>query len=382
MGPSLGETSSTPKWSSGVLSDGIVYSIPWAAVQILRIDPGNDSVTLVGPVFPQPYLYGSGVLSGNGLIYAIPFDADRVLRFDPRAEPYAAVPVGPTLPASVKWREGVLSGDGSIYALPLHGAVGVSDTAGSTPGFSSPGPGGCSGRNELDGSGANTLDGCLNLCANDASCISFEFESTGNHCQMSTSCTEAIYLQEHQSDSSSWRLYVKTATPTATTTTQLNPDLATLQAGNGHLLKISNDTVSLLGALPPLSGGNDAAATDLQACTGECDSDSQCAAGLACFQRSNGETVPGCTGSGLSPSWDYCYYPYPAPVEGYVSFASRRLSGGALATRGVMYAIHESASPNVQVEGVLKLSTPADVTWASQATMLSSILLHSRVTSP
>jgi len=58
-----------------------------------------------------------------------------------------------------------------------------------------------------------------------------------------------------------------------------------------------------------LSGGNDSKATDLQACRGECDSDAQCAAGLKCFQRSNGEAIPGCTGSGSGKTWDYCYDP-------------------------------------------------------------------------
>lgn len=58
-----------------------------------------------------------------------------------------------------------------------------------------------------------------------------------------------------------------------------------------------------------LSGGNDPAPTYLQACTGECDDDSQCAPGLKCFQRENGETIPGCKGSGFAKNWDYCYDP-------------------------------------------------------------------------
>ena len=66
-----------------------------------------------------------------------------------------------------------------------------------------------------------------------------------------------------------------------------------------------------------LSGNNDDSATNLQACIGECDSDTQCATGLQCFQRSNGEVIPGCKGAGggaagESPdpkTWDYCYKP-------------------------------------------------------------------------
>lgn len=56
-----------------------------------------------------------------------------------------------------------------------------------------------------------------------------------------------------------------------------------------------------------LSGTNDNQAKGLQNCVGECDSDSQCADGLICFQRSNGESIPGCMGEGGGPAWDYCY---------------------------------------------------------------------------
>jgi len=58
-----------------------------------------------------------------------------------------------------------------------------------------------------------------------------------------------------------------------------------------------------------LSGGNDGRAKNLKACTGECDSDAQCAPGLKCFQRDNGETIPGCVGDGAGKDWDYCYNP-------------------------------------------------------------------------
>merc|ERR1719247_2437923 len=68
----------------------------------------------------------------------------------------------------------------------------------------------------------------------------------------------------------------------------------------------------------PLSGGNDGSAKNLQACTGECDADSQCAAGLKCFQRSNSETIPGCTGAGSGKDWDYCYDPKWQPMTGGV----------------------------------------------------------------
>ena len=52
-------------------------------------------------------------------------------------------------------------------------------------------------------------------------------------------------------------------------------------------------------------------------CEGDCDSDSDCAPGLACFMRSGYEAVPGCNGEGgLRDVWDkdICYNPNP-PVE-------------------------------------------------------------------
>jgi hypothetical protein len=44
-------------------------------------------------------------------------------------------------------------------------------------------------------------------------------------------------------------------------------------------------------------------------CQGDCDSDSDCAAGLKCYQRSGNEIVPGCQQHGLSKKSDYCYEP-------------------------------------------------------------------------
>jgi hypothetical protein len=47
-------------------------------------------------------------------------------------------------------------------------------------------------------------------------------------------------------------------------------------------------------------------------CEGDCDYDSDCDAGLRCFQRDGYESVPGCSGSGKK-GWDYCYQATPLP---------------------------------------------------------------------
>lgn len=41
-------------------------------------------------------------------------------------------------------------------------------------------------------------------------------------------------------------------------------------------------------------------------CTGDCDTDDDCAGSLKCFQRDGFTPVPGCLGTG-APDWDYCY---------------------------------------------------------------------------
>ena len=47
--------------------------------------------------------------------------------------------------------------------------------------------------------------------------------------------------------------------------------------------------------------------TPLKECQGDCDSDSQCEGDLKCFLRDEFESVPGCSGQGLSGK-DYCYH--------------------------------------------------------------------------
>ena len=38
-------------------------------------------------------------------------------------------------------------------------------------------------------------------------------------------------------------------------------------------------------------------------------SDKQCASGLKCFERSNGEAIPGRDTSDAGKDWDFCYDP-------------------------------------------------------------------------
>lgn len=54
--------------------------------------------------------------------------------------------------------------------------------------------------------------------------------------------------------------------------------------------------------------GSPSSAFPLGKCQGDCDSDSDCAPGLICFQRSGNDPVPGCLGNDNTPA-DYCYDP-------------------------------------------------------------------------
>merc|ERR1712084_50618 len=74
--------------------------------------------------------------------------------------------------------------------------------------------------------------------------------------------------------------------------------------GNVHVQLRKGDT-----AIVSAGGPNNGNAKNLKACIGECDNDGQCAKGLKCFQRSNGERIPGCAGNGSGNDWDYCYDP-------------------------------------------------------------------------
>ena len=59
------------------------------------------------------------------------------------------------------------------------------------------------------------------------------------------------------------------------------------------------------------NNGVPASAFPLNVCEGDCDNDSNCAAGLTCLQRVGSEAVPGCDGPGEDGK-DYCYNPNKA----------------------------------------------------------------------
>ena len=71
---------------------------------------------------------------------------------------------------------------------------------------------------------------------------------------------------------------------------------------------------------------------NMLACEGDCDSDSDCAGSLKCFQRSNREAVPGCANNADVPaSYDFCYDAADAPGGAAQIQVQELSSSGAVA---------------------------------------------------
>mmetsp|Transcript_117586 Transcript_117586/g.279177 ORF Transcript_117586/g.279177 Transcript_117586/m.279177 type:complete len:508 (+) Transcript_117586:58-1581(+) len=105
------------------------------------------------------------------------------------------------------------------------------------------------------------------------------------------------------------------------------------------------------GTFPPLdSSYGQHGSQNMPKCAGDCDTDSQCAQGLSCFQRDGTSPVPGCWGTG-EPNFDYCYDPNDAstPSTGDAClcvFDIDRTLTGAQGTAG-------GACPsNLEIQGV------------------------------
>ena len=65
-------------------ANGKIYFAPFAAAQVLCIDPQEETVEMVGPEMVGPYKYRTGgTMGANGQIYFAPFAAAQVLCIDP-----------------------------------------------------------------------------------------------------------------------------------------------------------------------------------------------------------------------------------------------------------------------------------------------------------
>ena len=75
-------------WLSGALAaDGCIYFLPATARNILKLDPSNDTLSLVGREFDQHLIDGvkfrGTIAAKNGYIYGVPDESMHVIRFNP-----------------------------------------------------------------------------------------------------------------------------------------------------------------------------------------------------------------------------------------------------------------------------------------------------------
>jgi hypothetical protein len=116
----------TNKWYGGIRGkDNAVYGVPYKSGSVLRIDTETDTATLVGPDFGSGKWNWHGGIEANGSIYAFPSHANSVLKIDTtnasRGQDCRLLPI-PRAPndtvQNYKWLGGSLGLDGNIYGMP------------------------------------------------------------------------------------------------------------------------------------------------------------------------------------------------------------------------------------------------------------------------
>ena len=109
---------------------GHLYFIPGNFPQVLALNPENDELRLIGPVFSGHYKWLRGVESAhNGIIYGLACHSDSILKIDPETDEVTTIPIPPVENAEEdepsiigmewKYHGGTVSPiDGKIYAIP------------------------------------------------------------------------------------------------------------------------------------------------------------------------------------------------------------------------------------------------------------------------
>lgn len=109
---------------------GHLYFIPGNFPQVLALNPENDELRLIGPVFSGHYKWLRGVESAhNGMIYGLACHSDSILKIDPETDEVTTIPIPPVENAEEdepsiigmewKYHGGTVSPiDGKIYAIP------------------------------------------------------------------------------------------------------------------------------------------------------------------------------------------------------------------------------------------------------------------------
>jgi hypothetical protein len=108
-------------WTGGVLApNGKIYCVPYAATNILVIDPVANTASNWSPAGVTIGGWHGGVLVPNGKIYCVPYNATNILVIDPVANTASNwSPAGVTY-TSAGWVRGVLAPNGKIYCVPFY----------------------------------------------------------------------------------------------------------------------------------------------------------------------------------------------------------------------------------------------------------------------
>lgn len=112
------------KWYGGIRGvDSCIYGVPYTANGVLRIDPADDSVTMIGDFGYGKYNWHGGVLAGNGCIYCFPSHSSHLLKIDTNlgvTDQLSLIELPPTKDGvnNYKWLGGALGIDGAVYAMP------------------------------------------------------------------------------------------------------------------------------------------------------------------------------------------------------------------------------------------------------------------------
>ena len=116
-------------WQSGALAtDNNIYYMPFNARRIMKLNPGNESLSSVGDDLGEGRWKYSGTVVGNDdCVYGIPHHASHIIKFDP-ANPETTSSVGEEDEEGFYCGNGVLGGDGFIYAANPFGQVLQIDT--------------------------------------------------------------------------------------------------------------------------------------------------------------------------------------------------------------------------------------------------------------
>ena len=81
----LPETGHLYLWASGALAtDNCIYYMPYNALRIMRLNPGNVTLSSVGDDLGDGWMKYSGTVVGNDdRVYGIPYIVTRIVKFDP-----------------------------------------------------------------------------------------------------------------------------------------------------------------------------------------------------------------------------------------------------------------------------------------------------------